>query len=82
MINNYPQTAFSECLFLNIPTILICSQTSWQFEKKSKEYFLKLKKNKMAFEKFSDAERHIKKIWNDPNSWWQNKNIQKQGKIT
>ena len=77
VISNYPQTAFSECLFLNIPTILICSQTSWQFEKKSKEYFLKLKKNKMAFEKFSDAERHIKKIWNDPNSWWQNKNIQK-----
>ena len=34
VINNYPQTAFSECLFLNIPTILICSQTSWQFEKK------------------------------------------------
>ena len=77
VISNYPQTAFSECLFLNIPTILICSQSAWQFEKKSREYFLKLKKNKMAFEKYSDAEGHIKKIWNDPHSWWQKKNIQK-----
>ena len=31
----------------------------------------------MAFEKYSDAEGHIKKIWNDPHSWRQNKNIQK-----
>ena len=77
IITNYPQTSFSECLFLNIPTILISSQRVWQFEKKSREFFLKLKKNKMAFEKFRDAERHIKKIWDDPNSWWQNKNIQK-----
>jgi putative transferase (TIGR04331 family) len=77
VITNYPQTSFSECLFLNIPTILISNQRVWQFEKKSRECFLKLKKNKMAFENFRDAEKHIKKIWHDPNSWWQNKNIQK-----
>ena len=77
VITNYPQTTFSECLCLNIPTILISNQKVWQFEKKSRECFLKLKKNKMAFENFQDAEKHIKKIWHDPNSWWQNKNIQK-----
>lgn len=77
VIINYPQTSFSECLFLNIPTILICNQRVWQFEKKSKACFLKLKKYKMAFENFRDAEKHIKKIWHDPNSWWQDKDIQK-----
>ena len=36
VITNYPQTVFSECLSLNVPTILIANPKVWQFEKSMK----------------------------------------------
>lgn len=73
----YPQTSFSESMFLNVPTILICKKETMQFEKSSLEIFKLLKKNKMAFENFNEAKLHINKIWSKTDQWWNSTNVQK-----
>ena len=81
MIVNYPQTAFSSLMYYNVPTILICNKKFWFFRKKSLKMFNLLKKNKMAFENFEDAERHIIKNWDGIYHWWNNKKIQNIRKL-
>ena len=81
MIVNYPQTAFSSLMYYNVPTILICNKKFWFFKKKSLKMFNLLKKNKMAFENFEDAERHIIKNWDGIYHWWNNKKIQNIRKL-
>lgn len=81
MIVNYPQTSFSESMYLNVPTILICNKKLWFFKKKSLKIFKLLKKNKMAFEDFKDAQRHIVKNWDEIYYWWNNKKIQEIRKL-
>ena len=77
MIVNYPQTAYSSCMYHNVPTILIIENKFWLLKKKSFHMFKLLKKNNMAFEKFEDANQHIVKNWNNIYSWWNNKTTQK-----
>ena len=81
MIVNYPQTTFSESMYFNIPTILICNRRFWFFKKESLKMFELLKKNKMAFENFKDAQKHIVKNWDEIYYWWNSKNIQKVRKL-
>lgn len=81
MIVNYPQTSFSESMYLNIPTILICHRKFWFFKKESLKMFELLKKNKMAFENFKDAQKHIVKNWDEIYYWWNSMNIQRIRKL-
>ncbi len=81
MIVNYPQTAFSESMYFNVPTILVCNKKFWFFKKKSLKMFELLKKNKMAFEDFKDAQKHIIKNWDEIYYWWNSKKIQEIRKI-
>ena len=81
MIVNYPQTAFSSSMYYNIPTILVCDKKFWFFKKKSLKMFKLLKQNKMAFENFSDAQKHIIKNWDKIYYWWNSKNIQDTRKL-
>ena len=43
--------------------------------------FKLLKQNKMAFENFSDAQKHIIKNWDKIYYWWNSKNIQHTRKL-
>ena len=43
--------------------------------------FKLLKKNKMAFEKFEDANKYIVENWNIIYLWWNNKQTQKIRKL-
>ena len=81
MIVNYPQTAFSEFMYLNVPTILVCNKKFWFFQKKSLKMFELFKKNKMAFEDFKDAEKYIVKNWDEIYYWWHSKKIQEVRKL-
>jgi len=81
MIVNYPQTAFSESMYLNVPTILVCNKKFWFFKKKSLKMFELFKKNKMAFEDFKDAEKYIVKHWGEIYNWWHSKKIQEIRKL-
>ena len=81
MIVNYPQTTFSESMYFNIPTILVCNKKFWFLKKKSLKMFNILKKNKMAFESFEDAQKHIVKNWDKIYYWWNSRNIQQIRKL-
>jgi len=81
MIINYPQTAYSSSMYYNVPTILVCDKQLWFFKKKSLKMFNILKKNKMAFENFEEAEKYIVKNWDEIYSWWNSAQVQKIRKL-
>jgi len=81
MIVNYPQTAYSSSMYYNVPTILVCDKQLWFFKKKSLKMFNILKKNKMAFENFEEAEKYIVKNWDEIYSWWNSAQVQKIRKL-
>jgi len=81
MIINYPQTAYSSSMYYNVPTILVCDKQLWFFKKKSLKMFNILKKNKMAFENFEEAEKYIVKNWDEIYSWWNSVQVQKIRKL-
>lgn len=72
----YPTTSFSESLFLNVPTIIVCNKKVWKFNKSSLNIFNILKKNKMAFENFDEASKHINLIWGSVDVWWYDPKVQ------
>jgi len=76
IIATYPQTAFSEAMYLNIPTILIIKKNHCQLSKAALQTFDDLKKNKIAFEDFNEAKIHINKNWNELENWWKCKDVQ------
>jgi putative transferase (TIGR04331 family) len=76
IISTYGQTAFSEAMFSNIPTILIIKKNDWMFTENSWHIFNILKENKMAFEDFNEAKIHIHKHWKEIDKWWKLKNVQ------
>ena len=76
IIVTYPQTAFSEAMYSNTPTILIIKKDHWQFSESALHIFNILKENKIAFENFNDAKNHINEYWNEMDVWWKRKNVQ------
>ena len=76
IISTYPQTAFSEAMYCNVPTLLIIKRNHYQFSKDALNTFNNLKKNKIAFESFNDAAIHIHKHWEQIDLWWKSENVQ------
>ena len=81
IIMTYPETAFSEAMYSNTPTILIIKKDHWQFSKAALQTFNVLKENKIAFEDFNEARIHINKSWKEIETWWKNENVQSARKI-
>ena len=81
VLMNYPTTALSETLYLNIPSILVCKREIWNFNKLSLKIFLQMKKQKIVFENYSDAKLHIENIFNDVEKWWNKKSVQEARNI-
>lgn len=76
IVCNFPSTSFSEALSLNIPTLLFCNEKEILLDKRSRNFLIKMKKNKMSFDDKTKLKEHIKNIWANPNGWWEKKNIQ------
>lgn len=76
IVCNFPSTAFSEALSFNIPTLLFCNEKEILLDKRSRNFLIKMKKNKMSFDDTTKLKEHIKNIWANPNGWWEKKNIQ------
>ena len=76
LIITYPETVFSEAMYSNIPTILIIKKKHYLFSEIALETFNLLKKNKIAFEDFNEAQIHINKNWKEIDLWWKLKNVQ------
>ena len=76
IVVTYPQTAFSEAMYTNIPTILLIKKDLWQFSRTALQILNVLKENRMAFEDFYEAATHINKNWKELDLWWKSENVQ------
>jgi len=76
IIVTYAQTAFSEAMCSNIPTITIMKNNHWILSDTSSLMFETLKKNKIAFDDFDEAKIHIDKYWDNLDLWWKSDNVQ------
>ena len=81
IILTYPETAFSEAMYSNTPTILIIKKNHWQFSKSALDTLNILKENKIAFDDFEEAKIHINNHWKDIDRWWSGENVQSARKI-
>ncbi len=76
IIVTYAQTAFSEAMCSNVPTIMVIKNNHWILTDTSLYMFETLKKNKIAFNNFDDAKIHIDKYWDNLDLWWKSDNVQ------
>ena len=81
IIVTHPQTAFSEAMYSNIPTILNIEKNQCLFSKAALDTYNVLKKNKIAFEDFNEAKIHINEYWKKLDIWWKSKNVQSAREI-
>ncbi len=79
VVCSYPQTAFIDSI-IQKPTILVYKKTLWPYRKDFKKVYSLMEENQIIFEDAKKASEHINKIWNDPLSWWLNKDVQKARK--
>ena len=77
IIFNFPSTAYSESMSLNIPSILYTDPKNILLDTKSEKLIYSMKKNQMVFSNPYKLLQHIKKIWYYPNNWWSEERIQK-----
>lgn len=79
VVCSYPQTAFIDSI-IQKPTILVYKKTLWPYRKDFKYVYDLMEENQIIFEDVKKASVHINKIWNNPLSWWFNKDVQKARK--
>jgi len=81
IIATYPQTAFCEAMFSNVPTILVINKKHYQFTKEAQHIFDILKANQIAFEDFNSAREHVNKYWYKIDEWWKKEDVQRARKM-
>ena len=79
VVCSYPQTAFIDSI-IQKPTILVYKKTLWPYREDFKYVYDLMEENQIIFEDVKKASVHINKIWNNPLSWWFNKDVQKARK--
>lgn len=72
-----PQTSYIECIFNNIPTILIGNKEGFFDTKDRVQILKKLQKNNMFFNNMREAAKFINNNWEKMEMWWNNKSLQK-----
>ena len=77
----YPETTFSECIYNNIPTILLYPKNFYERNKKFTNVINKLKDAKILFYNPIEAASHTNKIWHDVDKWWNSQNTKDAIKI-
>ena len=77
MIVNYPQTAYSSCMYYNVPTILVIDNKFWMLKKNSLKMFKLLKKIKWRLKNLKTQTNILWKTGIIFIVWWNNKQTQK-----
>ena len=75
-ICTYPDTPIADCITSNVPTIIIFSKKLYRLNDNTKKLIKNLEKNNIFFEDPILASKHINDIWENPQKWWQSKEIQ------
>ncbi len=75
VVCTYPETSFLESIISGIPTILLFKEEFWEAHSNVSNLLYLLKKNQIIFNCPIQASSHIKKIWPNPNIWWDSKSV-------
>ena len=70
IICTYPETTFFESMQSGIPTVLLYVEEYWELEESFTPLARHLIRAKIAHTNFESAAMHIKKIYTDPQKWW------------
>ena len=81
VIHNYGQTSFTECMYLNIPSIIFFKKNIMQLDIFSNQIFKNMKKKNIAFEDPKKLVKHVNQNWHKLDSWWNSIEVQKLRKI-
>ncbi len=81
VVSLYLSTPTVEAIKLNIPTLILLPKETMVFEKRFYKYYSNLKKNKILFDDPEKMSKHIKKIWNNTDDWWQSKSVIRSKKL-
>ena len=76
IIHDSNNTGFLECLFFNVPTILILDKKLERFEKKSRKYLNLMKREKIIHYDHKTATDFLNKNLHNIEKWWHDKKIQ------
>lgn len=76
IICTIPQTSYTECLFQNIPVILVTHNIGYFDDQKKKKLLNIFLRNKLAFKNYFDAVKFINENWNNIDNWWNSYRIQ------
>jgi len=74
-VSTYNGTTFIESFSMNIPTIIFWDPKYWEINKSAEKYFNQLKKVGVFHDNPESAAKHINKIWNDIDTWWESKEV-------
>ena len=77
IICSYPQTTLSDALFSGVPFVLLYTKEYWTFPSHFKPLVEELEKAKIIFSDPILAAEHVNSIWDDPEEWWSEKDVQK-----
>ena len=76
LIIDHAATSYLEALAANMPTVLFWQPEQHKFCKEAEPYFEKLRAVKVLFDDPVSAARHINKIENHIEEWWQQEELQ------
>jgi len=76
-IHDTNNTGFLECLFYNVPTILILDKNLEKFDKRAVKYFKLMEKNKIIHYDPKSVTNFINQNFNTIDEWWYEKKLQK-----
>jgi putative transferase (TIGR04331 family) len=76
IIHDSNNTGFLECLFFNVPTILILDKKLERFEKKSRKYLNLMKRKKIIHYDHKTATDFLNKNLHNIEKWWHDKKLQ------
>lgn len=74
-VSTYNGTTFLESFSMNIPTIIFWDPKYSEINKSAEKYFNQLKKVGVFHDNPESAAKHINKIWNDVDTWWESKEV-------
>jgi len=74
IICSYPSTTFLESM-ISGPTILLYKSEYWKYTKDFNNLLSNLKEANILFENPNLAAKHLNKVWDNVDSWWESKKV-------
>ncbi|TAM37188.1 hypothetical protein EPN54_05310 [bacterium] len=76
VVIDHLNTSFLESLVINVPTILFCNKSHYNFSEYATPFFNRLRDVGILHDDPYSAAKKVNKVWVDPKSWWEGDQLQ------